>query len=158
MVTYVKHSHLVYVSIGILRFRILYKSIFLLFNFTSLPWATWFSRIFNSEIWIFPPNKPTLVYCFFFVKKIWHIIKFINFWNSGFGKLCDGHWYQFGCGILKMEGPKKHNFWPIYSKETIVFWEYGERQFVKNWAWFEKIKWFKNWRFFTKNGHLNCYS
>ena len=24
----------------------------------------------------------------------------------------------------------------IYSKEIIVFWEYGERQFVKNWAWF----------------------
>ena len=24
----------------------------------------------------------------------------------------------------------------IYSKETIVFWEYGKHQFVKNWAWF----------------------
>ena len=44
--------------------------------------------------------------------------------------------YQFGCGILKMVGPKKQDFVQksIYSKETIVFWEYGECQFVKKWA------------------------
>ena len=56
-------------------------------------------------------------------------------------------WCRFGCGSLKMVGPKKQDFWPksIYSKETIEFWEYGERQFVKIWAWLLKINWFKNW-------------
>ena len=37
-------------------------------------------------------------------------------------------------------GPKKQHFWQKINilKETIVIWEYGERQFVKNWAWFYK--------------------
>ena len=38
-------------------------------------------------------------------------------------------------------GPKSKNFGPQskYSKETIVFWEYGELQFVKNWRDFRKL-------------------
>ena len=32
------------------------------------------------------------------------------------------HYYQFGCGVLKMLGPKKQNFWPkINILKGIVF-------------------------------------
>ena len=48
---------------------------------------------------------------------------------------------HFDCGIPKMVGQKS-----TYSKETIVFCEYNERQLVKNWAWVWKIKTLGLWK------------
>ena len=103
------------------------------------------SRIFNSEIWIFPPNKPTLVYCFFFVKKIWLIIKFINFWNSGFGKfmkLCDGHLkiienHQQGVFKIQLFWEGHKNLPQLSSR----FWRYLVENDCAKFSWPSQKSW-----------------
>ena len=69
--------------------------------------------------------------------------------------------YQFGCGILKMEGPKKQDFWPkiniLKGNHCILrIWGVPVRQILdmilENKV-VQKLKLKK--MFFTKNGLLN---